>query len=115
MLNKKLQDLEREWEEVRCVPLEKQEHLVPVYRHIGQFHSHLGSLQSWMTKVLPVLDDSEPVHSDIFAIDDPELPSLKTEEENNFGHLSTFAIHLLPLGEESCWRWNHMKMNGVLS
>ena len=60
-------------------------------------------LQLWMTKVLPVLDDSEPVHSDIFVTDDLELPSLKTEEGNNFGHLSTFAIHLLPLGEESCW------------
>ena len=37
-------------------------------------------LQSWMTKVLPMLDDSEPVHSDIFVTDDLELPSLKTEE-----------------------------------
>jgi len=72
-------------------------------------------LQSWMTNVLLVLDDSEPLHSDIFVTDDLELPSLKTEEGNNFGHLATFAIHLLPLGEESCWRWNHMKMNGVLS
>ena len=43
--------------------------------------------------MLPMLDDSEPVHSDIDTTDDLELPCLKTKEENDFGHLVTIAIH----------------------
>jgi len=70
VLKKKLQDLEREWEEVCRVSVERQDRLEQAYRQIGQFHSHLGPLQSWMTKVLPMLDDSEPVHGDIDTTDD---------------------------------------------
>jgi len=69
VLKKKLQDLEREWEEVCWVSVERQECLEQAYRHTGQFHSHLGPLRSWMA-VLPMLDDSEPVHDDIDTTDD---------------------------------------------
>ena len=66
---KKLQDLEREWEEVCWVSVERQDWLEQVYRHIGQFGSHLVPLQSWMAEVLPMLDDSEPVHDEIDTTD----------------------------------------------
>ena len=46
VLKVKLQDLEREWEEVCRVSVERQDHLERAYRHTGQFHSHLGPLQS---------------------------------------------------------------------
>ena len=88
-----MQDLEREWEEFYWVSPERRDCLALVYRHIGQFCSHVGLLQSWTAKVLPMLDDSEPVHSDIDATDDLELPCLKTKEENDFCHLVTIAIH----------------------
>jgi len=45
----------------------------------------------WMTKLLPMLNDSD---HDIDATNNLELPCLKTEEENDFGHLVTFAIQL---------------------
>ena len=70
VLKKKLQDLEREWEEVCRVSVERQDRLEQAYRQIGQFRSHLGPLRSWLTKVLPMLDDSEPVHGDIDTTDD---------------------------------------------
>ena len=69
VLKKKLQDLEREWEEVCQVSVERQDRLEQAYKHIGQFRSHLVPLRSWMTKVLPMLDDSEPVHGDIDTTD----------------------------------------------
>ena len=62
MLKIKLQDLEREWEEVCQVSMERQDWLEQAYRHIGQFRSHLDPLRSLMAKVL---DDSEPVHDEI--------------------------------------------------
>ena len=45
--------------------MERQDCLEQEYRHTGQFRSHLGPLQSWMAEVLPMLDDSEPVHDDM--------------------------------------------------
>ena len=30
--------------------------------------SHLGPLRSWMAKVLPSLDESEPVHGDVETV-----------------------------------------------
>ena len=69
VLRKKLQDSEREWEEVCWVSVERQECLEQAYRHTGQFCS-LGPLRSWMAEVLPMLDDSEPVHDDIDTTDD---------------------------------------------
>ena len=69
VLKKKLQDLEREWEEVCQVSVERQDRLEQAYKHIGQFRSHVIPLKSWMTKVLPMLDESEPVHGDIDTTD----------------------------------------------
>lgn len=69
VLKKKLQDLEREWEEVCQVSVERQDRLEQAYKHIGQFRSHVIPLRSWMTKVLPMLDESEPVHGDIDTTD----------------------------------------------
>ena len=67
VLKVKLQDLEREWEEVCRASMEKQYHLEQAYRYIGQFCSHLGPLRSWMAKLL---DYSAPVHDDIGPTDD---------------------------------------------
>ena len=36
--------------------------------YVCVFRSHLGPLRSWMAKVLPVLDDSEPVHGDLDTV-----------------------------------------------
>jgi len=47
----------------------RQDCLEQVYRHIGQFGSHLDPLRSLMAEVLPILDDSEPVHDEIDTID----------------------------------------------
>ena len=69
MHKEKIQDLEREWEEKFWVPMERQDCLEQAYRHTGQFCSHLGPLCSWMAEVLPMLDDSEPVHDDIGTTD----------------------------------------------
>ena len=69
VLKKKLQDLEREWEEVCQVSVERQDRLEQAYKQIGQFRSHVIPLRSWMTKVLPMLDESEPVHGDIDTTD----------------------------------------------
>ena len=77
-VKKKLQDLERKWEEVCQMSVERQDRLEQAYKLIGQFQSHLTPLRSWMTEVLPMswmtevlpmLNDSEPVHGDVDTTD----------------------------------------------
>ena len=91
VLKKKLQDLEREWEKVCQLSVSRQDKLENAYRKIGQFRcghyhippvillislslsfslvrSHLGPLRSWMAKVSPSLNESEPVHGDLDTV-----------------------------------------------
>ena len=68
-VKKKLQDLERQWEEICQMSVERQDRLEEAYKLIRQFQSHLTPLWSWMTEVLPMLDDSEPVHGDVDTTD----------------------------------------------
>ena len=101
VLKKKLQDLDREWEKVCQMSVERQDKLENAYKKIGQFRyahhhiscsllihewclyslfnslcvfvsltrSHLGPLRSWMAKVAPSLNESEPVHGDLNTVE----------------------------------------------
>ena len=47
-----------------------------------QFESQIQPLKSWMNKVLPTLDDSEPVYGDVATVheltDDHEVYHIRT-------------------------------------
>ena len=75
-LKRKLSDLKQEWESVCNLSVTRQQELQEIERKIQEFETHLNPIKSWIIKLLPSLDSTEPVHGDFDTVS--ELLDLHT-------------------------------------
>ena len=63
-IKKKLQDLERDWECVCDLAVQRQTRLENAAKELHSLQTQTNPLRAWMTKVLPSVDTAEPVFGD---------------------------------------------------
>jgi DNA repair exonuclease SbcCD ATPase subunit len=68
ILKRKLADMEQEWQGVCQLCQNRQVKLEDALKKVRQFESLVHPFKSWMTKVIPTLDQSDPVHGDIATV-----------------------------------------------
>ena len=68
VLERKLSDLKQDWDNVCQLSVARQQKLEEAGKKLRQFEAQLNPMKAWMTKILPFLDNTEPVHGDIDTV-----------------------------------------------